>query len=212
MIKRRGETSAIEHEEKCDTLREALFKPPPTLENNDVPDLTREQTQDLTYYKLTWKEVREAIYRHSMKKALGVSQQPFNMVRWAWEADSDTIFALMHYCIESGYHPRPWRQAVAVALRKPGKPDYSEPKAYRLIQLLECLEKVLEDIIARRIGFMVGKGDLVPLTQFGGHPSSSTNDALLTHIEDIQAARNDGKVTSILTFDISGFFDNVNHA
>lgn len=211
-IRRRNGAPAIEHEDKCDALRETLFKPPPVLENNNAPDLTREQAQDHNHVKLTREKVREAIYRHSIKKAPGVSQQPFNTVRWAWEAEGDTIFALMHHCVENGYHPRPWRQAVAVALRKPGKPDYAEPKAYRLIQLLECLGKVLEGIVARRISFMVGREDLVPPTQFGGRPSSSTNDVLLTHIEDIQAARNDGKVTSILTFDISGFFDNVNHA
>ncbi|KAG5641290.1 hypothetical protein DXG03_005567 [Asterophora parasitica] len=58
---------------------------------------------------------------------------------------------------------------------------------------------------------MVGKEDLVLPNQFGGRPSS-TNDALLTHLKDIQAAHNHGKVTAVLIFDISGYFDNVNHA
>ncbi|KZT33613.1 hypothetical protein SISSUDRAFT_960967, partial [Sistotremastrum suecicum HHB10207 ss-3] len=54
-------------------------------------------------------------------------------------------------CGNVGYHPKIWREAVAVALQKPLKPDYSMPRAYRLIQLLDCLGKTLEKIQARRI-------------------------------------------------------------
>lgn len=87
-----------------------------------------------------------------------------------------------------------WRKTIAVALRKPGKADYSNPRAYRLIQLEECLGKVLEAIIARRLSSWIHTRGLVPPTQFGGRP-----------------ARNHGLVTSSLTFDIKGHFDFVNH-
>ena len=36
-------------------------------------------------------------------------------------------------------------------LRKPGKGDYTIPKAYKLIALLNSLRKVLELVIARKI-------------------------------------------------------------
>ncbi|KAG5725035.1 putative 115 kDa protein in type-1 retrotransposable element [Termitomyces sp. T112] len=178
-IRRQNVGPAVEHEDKCDALREALFKLLPELENNEEPDMELEQEKDFAHVKVTREEVKEEIYPHSMKKAPGVSQQLFNTVQWAWGAEEDTIFALMHHCIETGHHPKIWHRAVAVALRKPKKPDYSEPRAYRLIQLLECLGKVLEGIVARRISHLVGREDLVPPTQFGGRPNSSTNDALL---------------------------------
>lgn len=72
--------------------------------------------------------------------------------------------------------------------------------------------KVLEKIIARQLGYMVGKLGLVPKTQFGGQEGSSSVDPILEYVEDVQAAHNHGLVTSMLTFDISGFFDNVNHS
>ncbi|KAF5377839.1 hypothetical protein D9615_006682 [Tricholomella constricta] len=210
-INRPNQMPAVQHEDKCDALRNTLFKPPPQLNNNPPPNLQHTQDHDKPHFPLTKTEVREAIYRHSAKKAPGESQQTFATVRWAWETQENIIFALMHHCTQTGHHPKTWRRAIAVALRKPNKPDYSEPRAYRLIQLLECLGKVLEGIIARRLAYMVGREDLVPPNQFGGRPNSSTNDALLTHVEDIQAAHNHKKVTSVLTFDISGYFDNVNH-
>ena len=61
-IKRQNEAPAIEHSNKCDALRDALFKPPPTLENNELPELTQGQAHDLAHAKLTCKEVRESIY------------------------------------------------------------------------------------------------------------------------------------------------------
>ncbi|KAG5734856.1 putative 115 kDa protein in type-1 retrotransposable element [Termitomyces sp. T112] len=195
-IRRQNAGPAVEHEDKCDALCEALFKPLLELKNNKELDMELEQKKDFAHVKVTREEVKEEIYHHSTKKAPGVSQQPFNTVRWAWEAEEDTIFALMHHCIETGHHPKTWRRAVTVVLRKPKKPDYSEPRAYRLIQLLECLSKVLEGIVARRISHLVGREDLVPPTQFGGRPNSSTNNTLLTLVGDIQAARNHSKLKS----------------
>ncbi|CAK5274978.1 unnamed protein product [Mycena citricolor] len=50
-----------------------------------------------------------------------------------------------------------------------------------------------------------------PGGQFGGVSNKSTTDAILTFTHDIEAAWNNNKVTSALTFDIKGYFDYVNH-
>ena len=71
--------------------------------------------------------------------------------------------------------------------------------------------KVLEHIVANRLAYLVTTHNLVPANQFGGRPASSTDDAILTFIHDIEAAHNHDCVTSALTFDIKGFFDFVNH-
>ncbi|KAF2625214.1 hypothetical protein BU25DRAFT_301094, partial [Macroventuria anomochaeta] len=39
-----------------------------------------------------------------------------------------------------------------IILKKPKKPDYSAPKAYRVIALLNCLGKVVERLVAKRLG------------------------------------------------------------
>ena len=118
---------------------------------------------------------------------------------------------MLQKCLRKGYHPKSWRKAIAVAIPKPNKPDYSNPRAYRLITLLECLAKILERIVANRLTFFAGSLDLVPPNQFGGRSNSSTDDAIMTFVTDVQTAWNHGKVTSALTFDIKGYFDFVNH-
>ncbi|GBE87945.1 hypothetical protein SCP_1201710 [Sparassis crispa] len=206
-----GREPAVQHSDKCDALRDELFQPPPPLQGAAYPDLTAAMAGDLPDNDVTTDEVHQAIYDQGADKAPGLSQVPFRRIRWAWEVKADLITALMHHCIKIGYHPKEWRKSIAVALAKPRKPDYSNPRAYRLIQLLECLGKVLECIVANRLAYLVTVHNLVPANQFGGRPSSSTDDAILTFVNDVEAAQNHGKVTSALTFDIKGFFDFVNH-
>jgi len=117
----------------------------------------------------------------------------------------------MRKCLETGYHPKLWRKAIVVALRKPGKPDYSNPRAYWLITLLECLGKVLKKIVACWLTYLAGKHSLVPANQFGGRSNSSMVDALLSFTNGVQCAWNHKLVTSTLTFDIKGYFDFINH-
>ncbi|KAG7443207.1 uncharacterized protein BT62DRAFT_877834, partial [Guyanagaster necrorhizus] len=93
---------------------------------------------------VTWTEVDEAIRGASMKTAPGFSQMSYLAIKWAWDVGSEDILLLIHQCLAVGYHPKRWCRAVVVALRKPNKPDYSNPRAYRLIALPECLGKILE--------------------------------------------------------------------
>lgn len=64
-------------------------------------------------------------------------------------------------------------------LRKPGKPDYSTPGAYRPISLLNTLGKILEAVIARRLSYLAEKHNLLAETQFGRRPGRITEQALL---------------------------------
>jgi len=174
-------------------------------------ELIRAHPDDIAWEPVSYAEVHRAIFAPNQHKAPGPSQINYVALWWAWAADPVPIFLLVSKCADAGYHPQIWRKTVAVVLRKPKKPDYSNPHAYRLIQLEECLGKVLESVIARRLSHMIHEHNLVPATQFGGRPGSSTVDAALTFTHDIEAACNHGLVTTSLTIDIKGFFDYVNH-
>jgi hypothetical protein len=99
-----------------------------------------------------------------------------------------------------------------VVVPKPGKDDYSLPKCYRLIALLECLGKLLEKVVARCLTYDITVLSLIPFTQFGAHPHSSTIDAGLCLMHDVEMAHALRSVCGTLLFDIQGFFNNVNHA
>src|SRR6266436_10055855 len=53
---------------------------------------------------------------------------------------------------------------------------------------------------------------LTPSSQFRGIPSRSAEDALLCTVHDIETAWNHKHKASILTFDITGFFNTIPHS
>ncbi|KAJ5472153.1 hypothetical protein N7539_008722 [Penicillium diatomitis] len=58
------------------------------------------------------------------------------------------LHTLFNACLQHGYCPTHFKDTITVVLRKPGKNDYTQPKAYRPIALLNTLGKVMETIIA----------------------------------------------------------------
>jgi ribonuclease HI len=66
--------------------------------------------------------------------------------------------------------------------------------------------------VARRLTFDAGRYNLIPPMQFAGRRNASINDAALTVVHDIQRAWQRGLVATVLTFDISGYFNNIQHS
>ena len=206
------QAAATSHEEKCDALRDELYQPPPPLPVSFNADLESDAPADIPFSDVTRSEVHDAIFSSDSKSAPGSTQVTYRELKWAWEYTGDYITGLAYHCVKAGYHPKIFRRAIAIALRKLGKPDYSKPRTYRLITLLEALGKVIEKVVARRLTFLAGAHGLVPAEQFGGCANASTVDAMLVFVNDVHAAWNHKQVTSALTFDIKGYFDFVNHA
>jgi hypothetical protein len=95
-------------------------------------------------------------------------------------------------------------------INKLQKPDYTIPKAYWPIALLECTGKLLEKIVAKHINADIEHHDLLPMTQFRFQPNHNATDAVASLIHKIQGTIATGHARALLLFDISGFFDNVN--
>ncbi|KAH9991216.1 hypothetical protein BJV74DRAFT_752876, partial [Russula compacta] len=65
---------------------------------------------------------------------------------------------------------------------------YTLAKNFCPISLLECLGKLLEKVVVRLIYRDMARYPLIPTTQFSGCNASSTLDAGLTLLHDIQSA------------------------
>ena len=66
--------------------------------------------------------------------------------------------------IQYGYHSICWREATGVILKKPNR-NASLSKSYRIIFLLNCLEKISEKIIARRLAFLANITNIIHFDQ-----------------------------------------------
>jgi len=160
------------------------------------------------FIPITQSEIASTLSPTSNKSALGTSGINYKLLKWAFQARLDCFLEIFNAAISLGHHL--WNEAVVVVLPKPYKPDYSLPKAYRPISLLECCGKLLEKIIAKWILSDTHDHNILPSTQFGSHDYHSAVDAALCLTHQAQAAVKCSLVASVILFNIQGFFDNIN--
>ena len=112
---------------------------------------------------------------------------------------------MFNACLDLGYWPRQFKDAVSVVIPKPKKADYSVLKAYRPIALLSCVGKLFEKVLAARLHFDGQKYGLFHPAQFGGTEQHSTVDAGVSLVHRVRQGWLRGLDTSILAFDVAQF-------
>jgi len=200
-----------DHTEMTEIFSKRFFvKSPPTITphfQDDPQPLPAQQLPD-TPDSL----IQDLLTKTSNTSAPGASGHTWKILKWIWEATLERLTYLVRACIKAGHHPREWKEATVCIIPKPGRADYTLPKNFRPITLLECLGKLVEKAVARLMYQEIIQLDLIPTNQFGGRLVSSTIDAGLCLIHDVQNVHTAGLRTGICLFDVSGFFDNVNCA
>jgi Reverse transcriptase (RNA-dependent DNA polymerase) len=175
-------------------------------------------------------EIRNALFKTSDSSAPGPDGLPYKVLKQVFKVRPKPFINLFMALFNKGYHPLIWRQAIGFILPKAAKPDYSNPKAYRVISLLSCLGKVLEKVFANRLAYLANTDfkpdldkDLDPLSreyslptllhpsQLGGRKQRSAIDACLVLTDFIQKelSISNKRVVSTLFLDIKGAFDHV---
>ena len=198
-----------------DTLtKSSLLKNRFFPEKTNAVDLTLASANDPTplptraWLPISTLEIAEAIKGTSNKLAPGPSGINYKILKWAFDACPEVFAHVFNLSLSKSIHP--WKHATVVPVPKPNKPDYSTPKAYRPVSLMECTGKLLEKVIAKRImNDIAMHPDILPPNQFGSRPQHNTTDAALALVHRVQATRSTGYHAALILFDISGFFDHI---
>ena len=193
-------------EGKCNAFRQTLFPKPPKSANIKWDDY---ESRGWFWPKLTEKELEKAITAKVKGKTPGPDSITQEIIKHAFHNIPKIFFRVYSCFINVGYHPTCWKQATGAILKKPGKPDYSQPKAYRVISLLNCLGKVSERIMARRLSYMAETTSLLDRSQIGGRMTMSAVDAAMLLTTEIQTNKQYGLTTSAVFLDVKGAFDHV---
>ena len=127
--------------------------------------------------------------------------------------ETDTaVMTLFNKVCATGVWPSHFKQSVSVIIPKPNKPDYTIPKAYRPIALLNTLGKLLTKILANRLQHDAAEFGILHRDQFGGIQGHSTIDAGLVLADFISEHRERGWHTSACALDVAQFFPSLSHA
>ena len=71
-------------------------------------------------------------------------------------------------------------------IKKFNKKNYSDFKSYRIISLLNCLDKISERIIAEKLSYFAEITDLLHFNQIDNKKQKSAIDAAISLLSDIE--------------------------
>ena len=196
---------AIDFQTKCDTFHTAMFPTPP--EAHAAPPIPPALTPQSPAF--TSAEIDYVIHISAPNKAPEPAGMPFLLLQKAHLAAPQLFIILYPALIQHGYHLLCWRQATGAIFKKQNKPDYTEPKAYRIIALLNCLGKISEKIIATRLSDLAVTTDQLHNKQMGGRRYRAAIEAVLCLLHEITKANNNKHIQSIVFFDVKGASDHV---
>jgi ribonuclease HI len=196
----------VENEDKARAFLDTFF--PEMDQPHEDPPV--ETPLELPWPPITELEVHRCLKAAKSSTAPGEDGLPTLVWKHLWKYLGKLITRIFTASVDLGHHPKRWRGAKIMVLRKPGKPDYSVPGAYRPISLLNTLGKLLEAVIARRLSYLAEKHGLLPDTQFGGRPGRTTEQALLVLSNAIDQAWYKLGVVTLIAFDQKGAFNGVN--
>ena len=159
---------------------------------------------------LTVQELEVAVQKTSNISAPGPDGISYKPIKEAYSAIPTFFFQFYNALFTRGYHPTAWKVATGIVFRKKGKPDYTDPKAYRVISLLNCLGKILDKLFANRLSYLANTGPLLDESQYGGRKQRSALDAGLQLQHFIQQSWQEGKkLVSVAFYDFQGAFDRI---
>ncbi|CEL11943.1 Putative Reverse transcriptase [Aspergillus calidoustus] len=201
-----GSREVTKNEAKAKAFLEAFF---PKMADPEEDDTTPPPEE------IPWHPITELEIHGSLKSAKGTTapgEDGIITLVWKhlWPYLRTIITTIFAKSVELSHYPDQWKRARIIVLRKPGKPDYAVPGAYRPISLLNTLGKILEAVMARRLSFWAETWKLLPNTQFGGRPGRNTEQALLTLSNEIDRAWLRSKVVTLVAFDLKGAFNGAN--
>jgi len=184
---------------------QVLFKKPPQSEavnwNNYIE-------KDWKWPVVSRNEIKQAIFSSSIRKAAEPDKISFLILQKAFETIENRFVILYSNLISYSYHPICWREAIGAILKKSNR-KASLFKSYRVISLLNSMAKTAEKIIASRLAYLANTTNIVNFDQMNSRKQISAIDAVMSLIHDIQLAKNENKITSVLFMDVKGVYDHV---
>ena len=142
-----------------------MFSPPVHTHEDEIPVRNRAEQE---WFPITDNEIQQAIFTSAPRKAPGPDGITFLCLQHAYTAIPQHFNMLFRALLEIGYHPKCWREGTGAILPKANKPDYKLPKAYRIITLLNCLGKIAEKLVAKRLAYLCEVYNLLHPEQLGG--------------------------------------------
>ena len=157
----------------------------------------------------TPEEVSDVIMTLKSNKSTGPNSIPTNILKEIKEMVSIPLSHLINKSFTSGIFPKIFKLAKIVPIFK------SETRLainnYRPISLLSNISKIIEKLMHQRLNQFLELHNCFYAFQFGFRLNYSTNNALMSIVENIQTQLDNGKFAAGIFVDLKKAFDTVDH-
>ena len=160
-------------------------------------------------FPITPSEVEIQISNLKPGKSAGPYSLPVNILKIIRNVISVPLASLFNTSISSGVVPEKFKVANVVPVCK--KDSQTNVSNYRPISLLSVFNKILEKLISNRLLKFLEKENIFFKGQFGFRPKHSTDYAILSIIDKVQKAVDEGELSGGLFLDFSKASDTVDH-
>ncbi len=166
--------------------------------------------ESIQWSRIIERKIKHAINFSALRKAFKSDDMSFVIMQWAYKSVLK-IFDLMYSnLIKSDYHSKIWREDTEIILKKSNKLNYSISKTYRIITLLNCLDKIVKKLIAMWLSYTAKTNDkLLDFDQMRDRKQRSVIDAVLNLVHDAQMAKSRENTLTCLLLDVKDVFDHV---
>ena len=196
----------IKFNEKCKTFLKAMYSSSSKIQNNE---------ELLSNESIQWSRVIEGKIKHAInfsafRKAFESDNISFAIIQQAYKSILKIFNLVYSDLIENDYHSKIWHKDTKIILKKSDKLNYSISKIYRIITLLNCLDKVAEKIIAMQLSYTVEINDkLLDFDQMRDRKQRSVINAVLNLVHDVQMTKSRENTLICLLLDVKEAFDHV---
>ena len=158
---------------------------------------------------LTWVNpsiVKSAIMSFKKGKACGPDNVSVELLQKVGPEMIKLLCKIYTASVTIGYTPRLWRSGKTIFINKPAKKDYSEPRAWRPITLLNLPFKALERVIQWRLDEHF-RGVQLNDRQYAFRKGRSCDHALSRIVNKLEKAKEQGQFAIYVGLDIVGAYD-----
>ncbi|KAG0143920.1 hypothetical protein CROQUDRAFT_48107, partial [Cronartium quercuum f. sp. fusiforme G11] len=140
-------------------------------------------------------------------KVPGTDLIPYQVIQAGGKCLSRALNILTNLSLQTGLFLSVWKKGQSVILKKPRKPGYCLPTAYRLIVVLSfCLGKFIEAIKAECLKAYAKANHTLMDCHYGGFPWRLTTNALAHPVTWTKEQWSKGKVVGLLFVDVNAAF------
>jgi len=196
----------IEFNEKCETFLNAMYSSSSKIQINEELLLN----ESIQWSRVNKEKIKHAINFSTFRKAFESENTSFAIIQRAYKTISKIFNLVYSDLIENDYHWKIWRKDTRIILKKSNKLNYSISKTYRIITLLNCLNKVAEKIIAVWLSYKAEINDkLLSFDQIKDRKQRSAINAVLNLVHDAQMMKSQENTLICLLLDVKEVFDHV---